>query len=67
MFKPKPIVQTQTVDVTITLPSTHHDRLVAAGLKHNLPPAEVLRQFVEWALETGQLAPKRRKSPKKAE
>ena len=62
MFKPRPITPIETVDVMITLPSAHHDRLVAAGLKHGLPPAEVLRQFVEWALDTGQLAPKRRKS-----
>ena len=60
-FKPKPKVAEQTVDMTVTLPATHHARLVAAGQKHNLPPEEVLKQFVAWAIETGNIGSKPRK------
>lgn len=65
-FKPKPPAHEQTATLTVTLPSAHHARLVTVGEKHNLPPEEVLRQFVAWAIETGNIGPTRtRKAPKK--
>jgi hypothetical protein len=60
-FKPKPKVVEQTVDVTVALPAAHHARLVAVGRKYDLPPDEVLKQFLAWAIETGNIGSKPRK------
>lgn len=65
-FKPKPPAIEKTVDITVKLPAAHHERLVAVGEKHNLPAEEVLKQFIAWAIETGTISSRSRKSPKKA-
>lgn len=65
-FKPKPPTHEQTVDMKVTLPTAHHARLVSVGEKHNLPPEDVLKQFISWAIETGNIGTTRRKkAPKK--
>jgi hypothetical protein len=64
-FKLKPPVQEKTATLTVTLPAAHHARLVAVGEKHNLPPEEVLRQFVAWAVETGNIGSARTRKPSK--
>ena len=66
-FKPKPQVAEQTVDITVSLPAAHHARLVTVGQKHKLTPEEVLKQFVSWAIETGNLGSKRKKATTKGE
>ena len=63
-FKPKPPAKEQTVEMTVTLPAAHHARLVAVGEKHNLPAEEVLKQFVAWAIETGEIGSRSRKKAK---
>jgi hypothetical protein len=63
-FKPKPPVKEQFIDLTVSLPANHHAHLVAVGKKSEIPPEEVLKQFVAWAIETNQIGPKRRKKAK---
>ena len=63
-FKPKPPTKEQTVDLTVNLPMPHHARLVAVGEKHNLPPEEVLKQLVAWAIESGEIGSRSRKKAK---
>ena len=63
-FKPKAPVQEQFVEMTLSLPASHHAHLVMVGKKAEICPEEVLKQFVAWAIETDQIAPKRRKKAK---
>jgi hypothetical protein len=65
-FKPKPPAVEKTVDITVSLPAAHHERLVAVGEKHNLPTEEVLKQFIAWAIDTGAISSRSRKASKKA-
>jgi hypothetical protein len=65
-FKPKPPAVEKAVDITVSLPAAHHERLVAVGEKHNLPAEEVLKQFVAWAIDTGAISSRSRKASKKA-
>lgn len=65
-FKPKPPAVEKTVDITVTLPAAHHERLVAVGQKHDLPAEEVLKQFIAWAIESGTIGSRSRQSSKRA-
>ena len=64
-FKPKPPVVEKSVEITVSLPADHHERLVAVGQKHDLPAEEVLKQFIAWAIETETISTRSRKAAKK--
>lgn len=51
-FTPKPIQPEEPVQVTITLSPAHAERLKAAGDPHTLTIAQVVEQFITWAIDT---------------